>query len=246
LQTTLSHRSETGALGGRRQAAAKEQKKQCGLQDDQNLIPCAGSAPRCGSCAAPPPRDTAARSACGCTPTRRSDLAGCAGSWASSARCELNARSHHARETTQPTGSSHEPMHTSPARTCGLVQRRPSAAGQQRREAALLNGPLDGLVRRRYLRTHRVVNLCSCAGTQALPECFPTRGSRGSSGSAEAMLDVRREPGYDVRAHQLRVECGVERGFPPHHASLRQVQKGGSPPTTPQPHRSARRPAKKP
>ena len=34
-------------------------------------------------------------------------------------------------------GSSHEPVHTSPARTCGLVQ-RPSSPGGNRRRSRLL------------------------------------------------------------------------------------------------------------
>jgi hypothetical protein len=53
-------------------------------------------------------------------------------------RRELHARDHHARKTTHITGSVHEPVHTSPARTCGLVQRlvehltRARDAGQAR------------------------------------------------------------------------------------------------------------------
>jgi DNA invertase Pin-like site-specific DNA recombinase len=42
---------------------------------------------------------------------------------------QLNARDHRARQTTQPTGSSHEPVHASPARMCGLVQ-RPRSGGR--------------------------------------------------------------------------------------------------------------------
>ena len=51
-----------------------------------------------------------------------------------------------------------------------VAQRCPSAAAQQRREAALSNDPLDGLVRRRCLRTHMVMTLRSCVLRPLPPE----------------------------------------------------------------------------
>ena len=126
------------------------------------------------------------------------------------------------------------------------AERPAQRPAQQRREAPLLNGPLDGVVRRRSIRTHRVVGLDSCAGRRAPPECVRTRDSRGSTECAAGLPGGPRAPGCGERAYRLQVGHTIEPESPPDHDGPRPERIGGYPPTILQPPRSEQRPAERP
>src|ERR1700694_5691915 len=98
--------------------------------------------------------------------------------------------------------------------------------------------PLDGLVRRRSIRTHTAVGFDSYARRLALPESLPTRDSRGSTESATGLRDAPHAHDYDAREYRLQAEHTVEREYRPHRDGPRRVQKVDCPPTTPPPPRS--------